>query len=148
MRLRVKEAKEAKELEAEGGVPLTWRAGKNKKPLAWRLTAADLEDRLSTDMGALCRRLPPATRLLCVHGTEDATVPPSAAERYREAAATATAGEEGAGAGAKKTRRPLLFPPRVVMVEGADHNFTERAKADELVDAVVDFISETLRVRE
>ena len=34
------------------------------------------------------------------------------------------------------------------MVEGADHNFTERAKADELVDAVVDFISETLRVRE
>ena len=136
-----------RELEAEGGVPLTWRAGKNKKPLAWRLTAADLEDRLSTDMGALCRRLPPATRLLCVHGTEDATVPPSAAERYREAAAgEAEAGEAEAGeAGAKTSRPPLLSPPRVVMVQGGDHNFTQRAKADELVDAVVDFISEGLR---
>lgn len=37
---------------------------------------------------------------------------------------------------------------RVVMVEGADHNFTERAKADELIDAVVDFVSETLSDRE
>jgi hypothetical protein len=30
------------------------------------------------------------------------------------------------------------------MVDGADHNFTERAKADELVDAVVEFVSKGL----
>lgn len=100
-----------------------------KKRLEWRLTASDLDDRLNTDMGALCGQLPAATRLLCVHGTADATVPPSAAERYREAAAGACSS----------------FPPRVLMVEGADHNFTEGRKADELVDAVVEFISEGLR---
>lgn len=147
---------EALKEAGEEGVPFTWRVGsrlrtpekedggsggsagsdgdgdakkqkKQKKTLEWRLTAADLEDRLTTDMGALCGRLPARTRLLCVHGAEDATVPPSAAERYREAAAPR-----------------LLSPPRVVMVEGADHNFTDAEKASELVDAVVEFISEGL----
>ena len=154
-----------REMESEGGVPLSWRVAASrpkeetagseeeeakerketkKKVLEWRLTASDLSDRLDTDMGALCRRLPRATRLLCVHGTGDATVPPSAAERYREAAAGEAAAEEAAAAKTTSSPPPLLFAPRVVMVEGADHNFTERSHADELVDAVVGFISEGL----
>ena len=137
---RVKEAEERRG-EGEGGgggcggggVPFRWRVGRSKRALEWRLTAADLEDRLKTDMGALCAQLPPQTQLLCVHGTEDATVPPSAAERYREAAAMT-------GGSATTTK--------VVLVEGADHNFTQRDKADQLIDTVVEFISEGISKKE
>ena len=127
--------REEAEDQGAGGVPFTWRVGSRKAKKEWRLTAADLADRLGTDMGALCGQLPAETRILCIHGTEDATVPPSAAVRYREAAVE----------GAEAKSRSLLFPPRVVMVEGADHNFTRREKADELVEAVVAFVAEGLR---
>lgn len=103
----------------EEGVPIVWRlAG---QPTEWRLTQADIEDRVTTNMAAAAAALPPTTRVLHIHGADDAVVPPSAAASYADA-----------------TRH--CAESRLVYIEGGDHNFTNDAHLSQLVDAVVAFV--------
>ena len=105
----------------EAGVPLVWRVA--GAPVEWRLTRADVDDRRTTDMAAAAASLPAATRVLHVHGAEDAVVPPSAAAAYGDGTAHCAVS-------------------RVLLVDGADHNFTEEEALAALVEAVVAFVRE------
>lgn len=117
---------------------LSWRMGSERRLVEWELTGDDLGDRTATDMAELCARIPDdETRLVFVHGDADATVPPSAAGLFAEAVSESRRRRRGDSSSS-------LPPPRVVMIEGADHNFTQRAKADELIDVIVSSVQEEL----
>ena len=105
----------------DAGVPIVWRLGASSTPTEWRLTAADVDDRLTTDMAAACARVPASTRVLHVHGSRDATVPPAAAAAFAEATAHCATCD-------------------LSYIEGGDHNFTDDAHLAQLVERVVAFV--------
>lgn len=106
----------------DAGERVVWRMGAAGEATAWTLTRRDLADRVSTDMGAACAALPPSARVLHVHGTADATVPPAAAPAFHAATAARCA------------------ESRLVLVEGGDHTFSDDAHLGRVVAAVVDFV--------
>ena len=100
---------------------IVWRLGAASTPTEWRLTAADVDDRLTTDMAAACARVPASTRVLHVHGSQDATVPPAAAAAFAEATAHCAVCD-------------------LSYIDGGDHNFTDDAHLAQLVERVVAFV--------
>lgn len=102
------------------------------EPFAWTLHARDLEDRLSTDVGAYCAAVAAAAagggwadaqagapRVLSIHCEGDEVVPAGEAARFHGA----LGGERGGH--------------RLVVLPGGDHCFGEEAAAAAMVEEVV-----------
>jgi dienelactone hydrolase len=117
---------DARLAEGEGGIPVTWpRGGRGGPPFTWRLTPADLAARrgpAAVDVGAACARLQAGTCCLNVHGADDATIPPTEADRYARASAHCRVVE-------------------TALIAGGDHNFTDPAAAGEAVAVITAFIA-------
>ncbi|KAI8467572.1 MAG: Alpha/Beta hydrolase protein [Monoraphidium minutum] len=106
-------------LEEDGQVEMRGRS-RARGEFEWVLTRADLEDRLSTDVGAAAASVPAETRVLTVHGTDDADVPVSEARKF----AAAVASHE------------------LLVLEGCDHRFSGPGPLLLMAPRVCEFFSE------
>lgn len=84
----------------------------------WVMTEQDFLNRVNLDTEGMARGVPPSVRMLCLHGTADKTIP------WQESEACAA----------------LVPSSQLVLVEGADHNFTSTEAGREMAQRVVDFV--------
>ncbi|KAI3430988.1 hypothetical protein D9Q98_009391 [Chlorella vulgaris] len=82
----------------------------------WVMTEQDFLSRVQLDMEGMARSIPPSVCMLCLHGTADKTIP------HQESELCAS----------------LVPNSQLVLVEGADHNFTRSGA--QLAQHVVDFV--------
>ena len=83
--------------------------------VTWVLTRESLEERLGTNMNAASRAIQ-RSQIVTIHGSADAVIPLEDARRFQES----------------------VPRHRLVVVDGADHNFRNPAHAAQLVAAVAD----------
>ena len=127
----------------------------------------DVMKRVNMDMEGLARSIPPATRMLCLHGTADKTIPWEvrcswgAATRQAASLSRAHCAECRFPPSAphpavhRHTRHcatPTLLPQEskecaslvpsaeLQLIEGADHNFNGQAAGEEMARRVVAFV--------
>ena len=79
----------------------------------------DLNDRMTIDMAEICSQISPDIRILNVHGSHDATIPVEDARSFAK----------------------NIPDSRLVIIEGADHNYTNKEHAAQLVQLISDFFS-------
>lgn len=113
--------------------------------------------RVGLDMEGMARAIPPFTRLLCLHGTGDKTIPwqvrgaapgaqqpPGARALLLPAAPCPAQPTSHAPPGARlqesEACAALVPGSRLVLVEGADHNFSGAAAGAAMAGHVVDFV--------
>lgn len=80
-----------------------------------------MEERLSIDMQAACSKIK-ISEVLTIHGTEDSRIPFEDAKYYAQYI------------------RPHVLAP----IEGADHNFSEAAPAQLMVQKLISFLTSGL----
>lgn len=81
--------------------------------------AQDLEERMHTDMEAVCSQLSPGVEFITIHGGLDETIPVEDAHNFA-------------------ARIP---GKRIHVIEGADHNYSKPEHAQELISKLVEFFS-------
>lgn len=108
-----------RQLEEEGQVAMRGRS-RARGEFTWLLTKGDLTDRLTTDVAAACAAIPADTRVLTVHGTDDADVPLPEAHKFAAA----------------------IRSHELLVVEGGDHTFSAMGALLQLVPPVVAFLKE------
>jgi pimeloyl-ACP methyl ester carboxylesterase len=108
-------------LAEEGRVDRMPGRRRTSEAFEWTLYREDLEDRLSTDVGAFCEgaRAKGRARVLSLHCEGDADVPAGEAARFHEALGGDAAGH------------------RLVVLPGGDHSFRTREASEALVEEVV-----------
>ncbi|KAL4420728.1 hypothetical protein ABPG75_010384 [Micractinium tetrahymenae] len=84
----------------------------------WVMTEQDFLNRVNLDTEGMARSVPPSVRMLCLHGTADKTIP------WQESEACAA----------------LVPSSQLVLVEGADHNFTSPEAGRKMARWVVEFV--------
>lgn len=84
----------------------------------WVMTEEDFMGRVGLDMEGMARSIPPTVCMLCLHGTADTTIP------YQESELCAS----------------VVPNSRLILVEGADHNFTQKEAGQQMAAHVVDFV--------
>ncbi|KAI7836013.1 hypothetical protein COHA_010097 [Chlorella ohadii] len=84
----------------------------------WVMTEEDFLNRCNLPMEEMARSVPPTVCMLCLHGTADTTIP------YADSELCAS----------------LVPNSRLILVEGADHNFTGEAAGQAMARHVVNFV--------
>jgi pimeloyl-ACP methyl ester carboxylesterase len=84
----------------------------------WDMTEADLAGRYNLPMEDLARSIPAGVKVLCMHGTGDATIP------WQESEVAAS----------------MISNSEFVTIDGADHNFTKAEDARQMIGQVVQFV--------
>lgn len=84
----------------------------------WEMTEQDFLNRCNLPMEEMARSVPPTVCMLCLHGTADTTIP------YADSELCAS----------------LVPNSRLILVEGADHNFTGEAAGQAMARHVVNFV--------
>ena len=121
--------------------------------LVWALCSSlqDFMGRVGLDMEGMARSIPPTVCMLCLHGTADTTIPYQArgVERVQLHMKSGILCLTHACCRAWRA----LYPPqeselcasvvpnsRLILVEGADHNFTQKEAGQQMAAHVVDFV--------
>ena len=76
---------------------------------------------MTIDMADISSRIPSDIRVITVHGSDDSTIPVKDAQEFAK----------------------LLPGNNLVVIEGADHNYTVQEHADQLVNVLADFFTES-----
>jgi len=97
-----------------------WHVAVARKPTIGRIYLKDLQDFMSWDTSIVWNEFPAHVDVLSIHGIQDQTVPVYDALIYARALADRSPGTHN-----------------LHLVEGADHNFTERQ--DETVDTILEW---------
>ena len=79
----------------------------------------DLNDKMTLDMADVCDRIPDSVEVLTIHGTADARIPVEDAHSYAE----------------------QLKGSRILIIEDADHSFTQKDHAHTMIAQAVAFVS-------
>lgn len=104
-----------RKLEEEGVLEIKDGAGN----VQYKVTKAELRDRLTTNMHAACLAIPEATRVLTIHGTNDETIPADDAYQFAQRIPT----------------------HKLVLVKDADHCYHDHYS--QLIKHVLEFLQET-----
>lgn len=79
----------------------------------------DLDERMSIDMVDVSNRIPEHVQVLTIHGSKDETIPV----------------EDGF------TFAQRLRGQRLLVVENADHNYSQPSHSEQMIKAAVDFLT-------
>lgn len=86
--------------------------------MKWDMTEEDFNNRANIPMEKLAKSIPATTTVLCMHGTEDKTIP------WQEGEKCASFIENS------------LF----VTIDGADHNYSRTEDAKQMIEQVIQFV--------
>lgn len=109
-----------RKLEDEGVLDIKDASGN----VEYRVTKADLRDRLTTNMHAACLAIPEPTRVLTIHGTNDEVIPADDAYQFAQRIPT----------------------HKLVLIKDANHGF--HAHQSQLAKHVLQFLQETSALQE